>query len=55
MSAQRTIATARRVLAQLRGDPRTVAMLLVVPVVLMVLLKYAFDNSVVTFHHVAPI
>ena len=55
MSAQRTIATAHRVLAQLRGDPRSVAMLLVVPVVLMILLKYAFDNSVFIFDHVAPI
>jgi ABC-2 type transport system permease protein len=55
VSAQRTIATARRVLAQLGGDPRTVAMLLVVPVVLMILLKYAFDNSVFIFYHVAPI
>ena len=55
MSAQRTIATARRVLSQLRGDPRTIAMLLVVPVVLMILLKYAFYDSVFTFDHVAPI
>jgi ABC-2 type transport system permease protein len=55
MSAQRTIATARRVLAQLRGDPRSVAMLLVVPVVLMILLKYAFDKSAFIFDNVAPI
>lgn len=55
MSAQRTIATARRVLSQLREDPRTIAMLLVVPVVLMILLRYAFDNSVSTFYHFAPI
>jgi ABC-2 type transport system permease protein len=55
MSAQRTIATARRVLTQLRGDPRSVAMLLVVPVVLMILLKYAFDKSAFIFDHVAPI
>jgi ABC-2 type transport system permease protein len=55
MSARCTIATARRVLAQLRGDPRTVAMLLVVPVLLMILLRYAFDSSVFIFDHVAPI
>ncbi|HEY6471066.1 MAG TPA: ABC transporter permease [Candidatus Dormibacteraeota bacterium] len=55
MSARRTLATARRVLAQLAGDPRTVAMLLVVPVVLMILLKYVFDKNVVVFSHVAPI
>ncbi len=55
MSARRTIATARRVLAQLRGDPRTVAMLLVVPVLLMILLRYAFDGRVLIFDHLAPI
>jgi len=39
-----TWATARRVLAQLRHDPRTVAMLLAVPAVLMILLRYVVDN-----------
>ncbi len=41
-----TAATARRVLAQLRHDPRTVAMMLVVPSLLMVLLRYVLDNPV---------
>jgi ABC-2 type transport system permease protein len=44
-SAARTLATARRVLAQLRHDPRTIALLLVVPCVLLVLLKYVFDGD----------
>ena len=39
-----TSATARRVLAQLRHDPRTVAMMLAVPSVLMILLRYTLDN-----------
>ena len=39
-----TVATARRVLAQLRHDPRTLAMLLVVPSLLMILLRYVLDN-----------
>ena len=55
MTAKRTAATAGRVLAQLRADPRTVAMLLVVPVLLMILLRYAFDSDVVIFDHIAPI
>jgi ABC-2 type transport system permease protein len=55
MSPRRTIATAGRVLAQLRRDPRTVAMLIVVPVLLMVLLRYAFDSTVLIFDHIAPI
>lgn len=45
MSARRTLATARRVLVQLRHDPRTVALLLAVPVLLLVLLRYVFDGE----------
>jgi ABC-2 type transport system permease protein len=44
MSARVTLATARRVLAQLHGDHRTVALLLVVPCVLMALLYWVFDG-----------
>ncbi len=39
-----TWATTRRVLAQLRHDPRTVAMMVAVPAVLMILLRYVLDN-----------
>ena len=39
-----TWATARRVLGQLRHDPRTIAMMLAVPTVLMILLRYVLDN-----------
>jgi ABC-2 type transport system permease protein len=45
MSSRATLATTRRVLQQLRADHRTVAMLLVVPVVLLTLLRYVFDGS----------
>ncbi len=55
MTAGRTAATALRVLTQLRRDPRTLAMLLVVPPVLMLLLRYAFDSDVAIFDHIAPI
>ena len=55
MSVRRSAATAWRVLAQLRRDPRTLAMILVVPPVLMLLLRYAFDSSALLFQHVAPI
>jgi ABC-2 type transport system permease protein len=50
-SLARTLATARRVLAQLRHDPRTVALLLVVPCVLLTLLKYVFDGEPQVFDH----
>ncbi|WP_035848392.1 ABC transporter permease [Kitasatospora azatica] len=45
MNAARTLATARRVLAQLRHDPRTIALLLVVPCVLLTLLHYMYDGQ----------
>lgn len=47
------IATARRVLTQLRHDPRTVALLVVVPSLLMVMLRYVF-NSGERFSRLAP-
>ena len=45
MSARRTWATARRVLQQLRHDPRTIALLLVVPCVLQILVHALFTDS----------
>ena len=55
MNLRRTTATAWRVLAQLRRDPRTIVLVLVVPPVLMLLLRYAFDSEVFLFNHIAPI
>ena len=52
MSRRATLATARRVLEQLRGDHRTVALLLVVPVLLLTLLRYVFDSSPQVFDNV---
>jgi ABC-2 type transport system permease protein len=49
-------ATAARVLTQLRRDPRTVALLLVIPAALVTLLRYAFDGSPETFDRIgAPL
>lgn len=45
MSPRITIATATRVLTQLRRDPRTVALLLVVPAALVTLIKFVFDQE----------
>jgi ABC-2 type transport system permease protein len=56
MSLPRTTATARRVLAQLRHDPRTIALMLVVPCVLISLLKWVFNDSPLVFQRVgAPV
>jgi ABC-2 type transport system permease protein len=49
-----TFAVARRVLEQLRRDPRTIALVLVVPCVLMALIKGMFSNQPGTFERVGP-
>lgn len=53
MNLALTLATTRRILTQLRHDPRTVVMLILVPTLLMILLRYVF-NSTVVFSHIAP-
>ncbi|MCZ7417441.1 ABC transporter permease [Streptomyces sp. WMMC897] len=45
LSPSRVLATAHRVLRQLSHDPRTVALLLLLPVALLVLLYYVFDGD----------
>jgi ABC-2 type transport system permease protein len=45
MSARVTSAVAKRVVQQLRHDPRTVGLLLVVPVGLLVLVRYVLDDG----------
>lgn len=49
MSISRTLATARRVLLQLRHDPRTVALMLLVPCVLETLLRLVFARRRIDF------
>lgn len=53
MNPTLTLATTRRVLLQLRHDPRTVALLVAMPSLLMVLLRYVFDSKH-TFSTIAP-
>ncbi|MCW2498918.1 MAG: type transporter [Frankiales bacterium] len=52
MNARRTLATARRVLTQLRRDHRTLALLLVVPLLLLTLLRYVYDAQPTVFDQV---
>lgn len=52
MSAAATWATALRVLTQLRRDPRTIALILLVPTLLVVILRYVFDGRPETFDRV---
>ncbi|MFJ8941255.1 ABC transporter permease [Streptomyces sp. NPDC102365] len=45
----RTTATATRVLRQLRHDPRTIALMILIPCLMLLLLRYVFDGSPRTF------
>ena len=54
MTPRVTLAVAGRVLAQLRRDHRTVAMLLVVPCALLALLWWMFDGKDEVFNSVGP-
>ena len=56
MNARITAATATRVLLQLRRDPRTIALLLAVPCLLEVLLRYVLDGEASAFQRIgAPL
>ena len=52
MSPTSTRATALRVLRSLRHDPRTVALLLLVPCLLMGLFRWLFDSAPISFQHI---
>jgi ABC-2 type transport system permease protein len=54
MSPRITLSVALRVLRQLRHDPRTIAMLLVVPCVLLTLLWWMFDGNDLMFNQFGP-
>lgn len=54
MNITLTLATAGRVLAQLRRDRRTIALVLVVPCVLLWLFKEVFSDEPMLFQHLAP-
>lgn len=49
LTPARTLATAGRVLRQLRDDPRTIALMLLVPCLMIFLLRYVFDADPRTF------
>jgi ABC-2 type transport system permease protein len=54
VSARITFATAARVLRQIRRDPRTLALVLVVPPLLLTLFKFVFQGQPQTFDRVGP-
>lgn len=54
MSIRKILATAARVLQQLFHDPRTIALILFVPVILMTILKYTFQGQPAAYDSIAP-
>lgn len=54
MSPTRTFATSRRVLAQLKHDHRTIGLILFVPSILLIILRYVFDQNFLIFALIAP-
>ena len=55
MNPRITAATTGRILRQLRHDRRTVALLIIVPVLLLTLLYFMYDNAGPTFDRIALI
>jgi ABC-2 type transport system permease protein len=55
MSPRITLLTTARILRQLRHDPRTIALLLVVPALLLTLMRYVFDAQPQIFDRVGVI
>ncbi len=56
MTARATLATTRRVLRQLGNDHRTLALLMLVPLVLLTLLRYVFADAPAIFDRIgAPL
>jgi ABC-2 type transport system permease protein len=54
MTPRITLAIAGRVLRQMRHDPRTAALLLLVPALLVVLLRFLFDGRPAQFDAIGP-
>jgi ABC-2 type transport system permease protein len=54
MSPRVTTAVTARVLSQLRRDPRTIALIVIVPCVLMALMKGLFEHQPGTFERIGP-
>lgn len=55
MNPVKTLATTQRVLKQLRHDPRTIALIVMIPILLITLLKYVFQGNERMFNGIAPV
>lgn len=54
MNLRKTFKTAQRVLQQLSHDPRTMVLILFVPSILLVILRYVYDGQPKLFDGIAP-
>ncbi len=52
--AKVTFATTARILRQLKHDPRTIALIFVVPCILLSLLRWMYSDNLTVFNHIAP-
>jgi ABC-2 type transport system permease protein len=52
MSVRATLATTLRVLTQLRRDPRTIGLIVGVPILLVTLLRFVFDGQEAVFNRI---
>jgi ABC-2 type transport system permease protein len=55
MSIRITLHTTARILRQLRHDPRTIGLLIVVPTLLLTLMRYVFDSQPAIFDRIGVI
>jgi ABC-2 type transport system permease protein len=55
MSLRITLSTTARILRQLRHDPRTIGLLLVVPALLLTLMRFVFDSQPAIFDRIGTI
>jgi ABC-2 type transport system permease protein len=55
VNPRKALATGARVLRQLRHDPRTIGLILFIPSVLMVVMRYVFNDATATFDAFAPV
>lgn len=53
-SLQVSFSTTRRIFAQLRHDPRTIALIFLVPCILLGLLRWLYDDKMFIFNQIAP-
>lgn len=49
-----TFATTHRILRQLKHDPRTIALIFIVPCVLLALLRWMYSDQLTVFNRIAP-